>query len=110
MPETTTVPIILVSVAMYSTNNVQLIHYDEKTCKTKATLQEVTKAVEYASYGALILSALPCKIVGLELFGVLQLAHINVGNMDYVNTLMTPLMGMKGVHGFTLGLGQEKSK
>jgi hypothetical protein len=49
---------------------------------------------------------LPCKIVGLELFGVLQLAHINVGNMDYVNTMMTPLMGMKGVQGFTMNMGQ----
>jgi hypothetical protein len=61
--------------------------------------------MEYASYGTLIASAVPSKIVGLELFGVLQLAHINIGNMDNVNTMMTPLMGMKGVHGFTMNLG-----
>lgn len=48
--------------------------------------------------------------MGLELFGVLQMAHINVGNMDYVNTMMTPLMGMKAVHGFSLNLGKEEKK
>jgi hypothetical protein len=35
----------------------------------------------------------------------LQLAFINVGNMDYVNTMMAPLMGMKGVQGFSMSLG-----
>jgi hypothetical protein len=105
--ETVNIPIIVVDVAMYPTNNLQLIYYDEATCSTKAGMQTLTTAVEYASYGTLIASALPCKIVGLELFGVLQLAHINVGNMDYVNTMMTPLMGLKGVQGFTANLGQE---
>ena len=70
----------------------------------------MAQAVEYASYATLIASALPCKIVGLELFGVLQLAHINVGNMDQVNTMMIPLMGMKGVHGFAFNVGNEKKR
>ena len=50
----------------------------------------------------MVLTALPCKIVGLEWFGVLQLAHLSVGNMDKVNTLLTPIMGMKGVHGMSV--------
>lgn len=69
-------------------------------------MQVLTNAVEYISYGVLALSAVPCKIVGLELFGVLQLAHINVGNLDNVNMLITPLMGLKGVHGFTANIGK----
>ena len=52
-------------------------------------------------------SALPCKIVGLELFGVLQLAHLSIGNMDNVNTMLTPLMGLKGVHGPTVKLNDK---
>lgn len=66
------------------------------------------KAVEYASYAALIVSALPAKIVGLELFGVLQLAFFSVGNMDNVNTLMAPMMGMKGVNGLNLDLDDKE--
>ena len=73
-------------------------------------MQAAATAVEYASYGTLAISMLPCKIVGLELFGVLQMAHINVGNMDNVNTLLTPLMGMKGVHGYSMNMGEEKPK
>ena len=46
-------------------------------------------------------SAVPAKVVGLELFGVLQLAHLSVGSMDNVNPLLTPLMDMKSVHGFS---------
>lgn len=39
------------------------------------------------------------------------MAHINVGNMDDVNTMLTPLMNIKGVHGFAANMGHEsKSK
>jgi hypothetical protein len=108
--QTVDIPLIVVDVIMEPTNNIQLIYYEDFICKKKENIQKLAKTVEYASYGTLIASALPCKIVGLELFGVLQLAHINVGNMDYVNTMMTPLMGMKGVHGLALGLGSESKK
>lgn len=104
--ETATIPIIVVTFTLTPTNNVLLIYYESSVCEQKKNLQGLTTAVEYASYGTLALSMLPCKIVGLELFGVLQMAHLNVGNMDNVNTLMTPLMGMKGVHGFSMSMGK----
>lgn len=108
--ETATLPIIVVTFTLTPTNNILLIYYNSSVCENKKALQSVTTAVEYASYGTLALSMLPCKIVGLELFGVLQMAHLNVGNMDNVNTLMAPLMGMKGVHGYSMNLGEEKAK
>ena len=56
--------------------------------------------MEIGSYGVMAASAIPCKVVGLEMMGVLQLAHLSVGSMDNVNPLLTPLMDMKGVHGY----------
>ena len=56
--------------------------------------------MEYGSYGVMAASAIPCKVVGLEMMGVLQLAHLSVGSMDNVSPLLTPLMDMKGVHGY----------
>lgn len=108
--ETAGYPIIVKTFTLTPTNNIALIYYKPEVCDKKKTMQAATTAVEYASYGTLALSVLPCKIVGLELFGVLQMAHINVGNMDNVNTLLTPMMGMKGVHGYSMNLGKENSK
>jgi cysteine-rich repeat protein len=103
--ETSTIPIITVSVLLLSDNNLALIYYPQADCDSKASVRALAKTVEYASYGTLALSALPCKIVGLELFGVLQLAYLSTGNMDNVNTMLTPLMEMKGVQGFSMNMG-----
>lgn len=105
--ETSTVPVITVPAQMTSDNNIAIIYYEASVCESKANMKGLTDAVTYASYGTLALSALPCKIVGLELFGVLQLAFINVGNLDNVNTMMTPLAGLSGVQGFKADLGQD---
>ncbi len=98
-------PVITVTVPLLSDNNLAIVYYPLEVCESKESIRELTTAVQYASYGTLAVSALPCKIVGLELFGVLQLAFLSTGNMDNVNTMLTPLMGMKGVQGFALNLG-----
>jgi hypothetical protein len=61
--------------------------------------------IEYGSYFAMTLSALPCKIVGLELVGVLQMSFFSLGNMEKVNIMMTPLLSMQSVNGFKVDLG-----
>lgn len=74
-------------------------------------MQSYLKFVEYGSYGVLILSALPAKIVGLELFGVLQLAFFSIANMNDVNTLLAPISEMKGVNGLNLDIdNSERTK
>jgi hypothetical protein len=57
----------------------------------------------------MLLSALPCKIVGLELTGVLQLAFFSLGSLDSVNVMMAPMLDMGGINGLTLDLGSESS-
>ena len=58
----------------------------------------------------MILSALPSKIVGLELTGVVQLAFFSLGSIDHVNILMSPMMGMKGINGYAMNMGNDPSK
>ena len=70
--------------------------------------EEIIQGIEYASFAILILSALPCKIVGLELFGVLQLAYIALGSLDGINLMLTPLLMLKQANGFTLSAFVEK--
>jgi hypothetical protein len=56
------------------------------------------------------LSVLPCKIVGLELTGVVQLAFFSLGSIDHVNVMMSPMMGMKGINGYAMKMGKDPSK
>lgn len=44
------------------------------------------------------------KIVGLELFGVLQLAFFNLADNKFVNLYLSPLLGWKYLNGFNLDL------
>ena len=69
----------------------------------------MVSVIEYSSYGVLILSALPCKIVGLELFGVLQLAFISLGSIDNINLMQSPLAKIKGVNGLNLDIGGDST-
>jgi hypothetical protein len=42
------------------------------------------------------------KIVGLELFGVLQLAYFNLADNEYVNLYLSPLLNWKFLNGFNI--------
>lgn len=44
------------------------------------------------------------KIVGLELFGVLQLAFFNLADNQFVNIYLSPLLGWKYLNGFNIDL------
>lgn len=86
------------------------LYYEDSICKSTSSLETVAAVVEYGSYGMMALSALPCKIVGLELIGVVQLAFFSLGSLDNVNIMMSPLMGMKGINGFAISLGSDPQK
>jgi hypothetical protein len=84
---------INVKVAPY--NNINAYVYQRTECANQKLLKDIAKTTKYASYGLLILTAIPCKIVGLELFGVLQLSFFTLGNMDSINLMLTPLLELK---------------
>jgi hypothetical protein len=47
-------------------------------------------------------SLVSVKIVGLELFGVLQLAYFNLADNEYVNLYLSPLLNWKFLNGFNI--------
>lgn len=49
-------------------------------------------------------SLISVKIVGLELFGVLQLAFFNLADNKFVNIYLSPLLGWKYLNGFNIDL------
>jgi hypothetical protein len=66
IPSTAAIGLYPVFVKMTSSNNsVLLKHYTEDECSKKNTVTAFVQTVQYLSYGALMISALPCKIVGL---------------------------------------------
>ena len=64
--------------------------------------------MQYASYGTLLISALPCKIVGLELFGVLQLSFLSLGSYDYMNPLVSSFTKLSLSNGLRLKLDSKE--
>jgi hypothetical protein len=62
-------------------------------------MDDTVTSAEILSYIVLFVSAIPCKIVGLELFGVLQLAYFVLAQSNFVNALLTPYMKMSSVNG-----------
>ena len=55
----------------------------------------------------MFLSLISIKIVGLELFGVLQLAYFNLSDHDFINLYLSPLLSWRFLNGFNLNLGSE---
>lgn len=90
-------------------NNVKAMYYTQEDCASRDLTQQVVKYTEYATYGVLLISALPAKIVGLEAIGVLQLAYLTLGSLDGINLMMTPLLGLKDSSGYTFsGIVQQE--
>jgi len=76
------------------------MYYSQDDYKDMNQMDDAVNSAEIISYIILFLSAVPCKIVGLELFGVLQLAYFVLAQSNFVNALLTPYMKMSSINGF----------
>lgn len=72
-------------------------------------MESVYKGAVYASYAVLFLGIACDKVIGVELFGVLQLAHLTTSDLNSVQPLLSPLMNMSIVNGFNLNLTSSTS-
>lgn len=54
------------------------------------------------------LGLLTDKVIGIELFGVLQLAHLVIADMTFVMPQLSPLMNLSMVNGFNPSLTEDK--
>ena len=80
--------------------------YSEEECQKLEPIQKVTEAMEYVSYILLAFAIVCAKIVGVELFAVLQLAHLSLAEHEIVNLYLTPLMKWYSVNGYNLKVEQ----
>lgn len=62
------------------------------------------QVVEIISYVMLVISILSCKIVGLELFGVLQLAYFSLNQNQFLNVYLLALTKFKSFNGLNIEL------
>jgi hypothetical protein len=110
IPQTIGYPPISMTFDVLPTNNVLALFYENDVCESTASLKKLVTAVEYGSYATMALSFLPCKIVGLEVIGVGQLAFFSMASMDNVNIMMSPMMALRGMNGYTHKLGKDPEK
>jgi hypothetical protein len=75
---------------------------DEKTCTNVVALQQLLYAEAGIGYLGLLLSVFSCKIIGLEMFGVLQLSYFSLSNYDYVPPALMGILQRKEVNGLNI--------
>jgi len=91
-----------------SFNSVSLRHHQDDVCETKEIINTYLDTVEYASLGVLVISSIPAKIVGLELFGVIQLTFLSLGNMDHLNPLHSSFVKLGFSNGYKFQLDNKE--
>ena len=90
------------------TNSLSLSHHGNDVCSTKEIVNTYLDSFEYVSIGVLVLSSLPAKIVGLELYGVIQLTFLSLGSMDHLNPLHSSFTKLSFSNGYRLKLDQKE--
>ena len=83
--------------------------YTDSECKTIDSTTSLLKAYSALSYLVLLASLFSGKIVGLELFGVLQLAYFSLAEHSFLNIYLSPLVSFKLFNGLNLQLFSETS-
>lgn len=58
--------------------------------------------IQISSYILLVISLLSCKIIGLELFGILQLSYFALIEHDFVVLYLQPLTKFRTFNGLNL--------
>ena len=83
-------------------------YYSAEECQTTETVQKILEVVEIMSYAMLFLGViLSCKIVGLEMFGILQLAYFDLAHHDFFNIVLSPLAEFKSFNGINLSFSDQ---
>lgn len=84
-----------------------LIAYEESQCGTTQQIESMLHVVEMISYFIMAVSLITCKIVGLELFGLLQLSYFVQGNGHFVSLYLRPLSKFKHLNGPSFEVFEE---
>ena len=78
-------------------------YYSTEQCETVNSIEIILEVAQIMSYVMLFLGLiLSCKIVGLELFGILQLAYFDLSHHDFFNIILSPLAKFKSFNGINI--------
>ena len=89
---------------------VPALYYSEEECRGAEQAEKLISAMVYASCGVMLISLLSKKIVGLELFGVLQLAFFDLADYDFMNVYLAPLAQFGMLNGLNVRHHEEKGQ
>ena len=79
--------------------------YSQEECKAVDTIKTILEAVQIMSYIILGLGFIcSCKIIGLELFGILQLAYFDLAHHDFFNLYLSPFTEFRSFNGINIEL------
>ena len=87
------------------------ILYTDQECQSAGSFKAVTTTMVAVSYVVMgfSVSSLSNKIIGIELFGVLQLAYFNLADhYDSINIFLKPLAKLSVSNGPSVDLFDEK--
>jgi hypothetical protein len=73
-----------------------------KVCSGVKSTEQLLEAQAGIGYLGLLLSLFSCKIIGLEMFGVLQLSYFSLSNYDYVPPALMGVLQRKEVNGLNI--------
>jgi hypothetical protein len=93
-------PSTIINITIDPSNNLPAVVYEDNTYGDYETMEVVYNSAVYASYGLMFLGMFCDKVIGVELFGVLQLAHLSVSDLNSVQPLLSPLMNLSIVNGY----------
>ena len=80
------------------------VHYSEEECSVLESVEAYMTAVEVLSYAMLLFSLPSCKIVGLEMFGLLQLLYIDLATQTFLTLYSFPLTKFGLFNGLSISL------
>lgn len=89
---------------MTTGNNQPITYYAPETYTEVPKVRTALVAGEAISYAVLFGGMFCDKIIGIELFGVWQLAFFTISNIDYVQPLLSPLLEFKSLNGYNFGM------
>ena len=86
---------------MYS-STIPTVYYNEDECNVQDKVNKLFKAYTGTSYVVMLASLFSAKIVGLELFGILQLSYFVLASHSFLNIYMAPLANFRLFNGLNL--------
>ena len=90
------------TITVMPSNNIPAVYMDSKTCSAVKSTEQLLQAEAGIGYLGLLLSVFSCKIIGLEMFGVLQLSYFSLSNYDYVPPALMGILQRKEVNGLNI--------